>query len=409
MAAVLPPNALPPVLQAHPADICLVHLDPAHQGLGVKARRRAEAPVVFADLFLTVPPAKAQVHGGGLSAADAAQPGGKGVGYGQALPLGKAQQAHPLPHLQLHAAHRAGHGLSGRFDYGYRKCFFIHNKPLVFLFDDDPPQKAVAAAAALERRPEPFVSLVPAACPAAARPAGRAGKFQVLPADQGVLQVCYIAGAVGHFVIKFRPACFDVGPDGLRVVNPPQNLQSHQAVVQGPVLGPLGKVQPQQLRHFGEPRLFPNAQAQPFLGVPLQVAVLGEKRHLAAAAEIPAVHNQSQNIGRAPGDQHPVPQPAAEPAHRPHKAQAPGEVFLGDAGQVRHHRVQPLAHLGPHKAGKDVLFLQPRPAFHRTELNDLVDISFQPPAVGRVPFQVQYGKFHRARRLLSKPPAGGGF
>ena len=367
----------------------MVVLGAAHQRLRVKAGGGAEQPVILRHLPVVVPPAESQVHGGELLLAHPAHPGGKGVVDPVLLPpLGKAQHPHPLGEGQVHIPQGAGLGGPGRLDDGHRVSLFAHSQSLVFLFDGQPPGEGVAAAAALELRPEALVLQGPAGLPAALSPALGAGEAQMPRLHQGAVQVADVGGLKGDLPVKFRPALLDEGGHGLGVVDFFQDLQGHAAVVQSPVVVHARQIQPQQLRRLGEAHLLFGAQAHALLGVALQVAVPGEEGHLPVAAEVPAVLDKGQDVGGAPGQEQALPGPFFKPAHRLHKGEAAGEVVVGDAGEVGDQGVDVLAHLGFDEAGKAALLLQARGDLHRPELDDLVDIPFDPAAVRRVPLQV---------------------
>ena len=246
----------------------------------------------------------------------------------------------------------------------------------------------MAAGLALEFRPEALVLQLPAGLALALAAALGTGEAQVAALHQGALQVADIGGLKGDLPVKFPVAHLDKGGQGPAVVDLAQDGQGHQAVVQGPVVVHAGEVQLQQLRRFGEAHLLPGAQAHALLGVALQVAVPGEEGHGLVAAEIPAILDEGEDVGGAPGEDDAVPGPLFEAADRLHEGEAVGEVLVGDAGEIRDQGVDVLAHLGLDKAGEPAFYPQVRAALYRAELDDLVDIPFDPPAVRRVPFQV---------------------
>ena len=290
---LLPPDAHAPLGGAHPADVDVVVLGPAHQGFRVKPGGGAEQPVVLGHVLIAVAPGKAQVHGGELVLADASHPGGEGVVYHiQSLPGGKAQHAHALGQGELHIAQGAGGSLPGGLDIGQGESFLVHGKSLVFLFHSQAPAEQVAAAGAAEVRPEAFVFQVPAGEAAALLAALGAGKAQVAFLHQGAVNIADIGGLKGDPAVELPVAAVDIGGDGPAVVHLAQNGQGHAAVVQRPVVVHTGDVQPQQLRRPGEAHLLPPPQAHAVLGEHLQIAIAGQEGHVLVAAEIPAILNE---------------------------------------------------------------------------------------------------------------------
>ena len=228
-----------------------------------------------------------------LVLADASHPGGEGVVYHiQSLPGGKAQHAHALGQGELHISQGAGGSLSGGLDIRQGKCFLVHSQSLIFLLDGEPSGKQVAAACAAEICPKALVLHVPAGQAAAFPAAPGAGKTQVALLHQGAAQVADIGGLKGDAPVELPVAQVDIGGDGPGVVDLPQDLQGHAAVIQGAVVLHARDIQPQKLRRLGEAHLFPPPQAHAVLGKHLQVAVAGEEGHMLIPAEVPAVLNE---------------------------------------------------------------------------------------------------------------------